>query len=162
MKYSPFVLLLAASLALSGCAGLGMNSSALAVQTGAAGTKPKTRPLVARPMPARPRSPEDFDVTTVEERKAAVTARPLPEAKRLGSTVASLGNPAEQGFWMKTPLVRTATRGRIVYPVTGTSVEVDLFPLDGPATGGSQVSLAAMRLLGAPLTALPELVVYGQ
>jgi hypothetical protein len=113
-------------------------------------------------LPPAPRSAEDFDVTTAQERKAAADAVPAPGAKRLCTTIASLGNPAEQGFWIKTPLVQGATKGRIEYPATGKSVEVDLIPLGGPATGGSQVSLAAMRLLGAPLTALPELVVFGQ
>jgi hypothetical protein len=149
---------IAVSLSLTACAELGLTPAAGPVATAPAPTTPVARPSV----PEAPRSAEDFDSTTAKERKAAVIAASAPGTPRLGTTIASLGNPAEQGFWMKTPLVKTATKGRIEYPVTGTSVEVDLIPLGGPATGGSQVSLAALRLLGAPLTALPELVVFGQ
>ena len=80
---------------------------------------------------------------------------------RLGSTVASLGDPSKEGFWVKTSLVSAPTSGRVVYVTSGRSVQVELIPLDGPAGGGSQISMAAMRLLDAPLTGLPELVVYG-
>lgn len=79
---------------------------------------------------------------------------------RLGITVASLGDPTAEGFWMKTPLVTSETAGRVVFTTSGRSVQVRLIPSGGPAGGGSQISLAAMRLLEAPLTGLPELVVY--
>jgi uncharacterized lipoprotein YajG len=75
------------------------------------------------------------------------------------STVASLGNPSRPGFWLETPLVSVPTKGRMLYLATGKSVVVDLIPTDD-ATGGSRISLAALRLLGAALTGLPELIVY--
>lgn len=103
---------------------------------------------------------EQFDTTTPEDRAAALETPPKAEDGRLGTTVASLGDPGEAGFWVKTPLVTEVTSGRIVYVTSGRSVQVELRPSGGPAGGGSQVSLPAMRLLDAPLAGLPELVVY--
>ena len=77
----------------------------------------------------------------------------------LGETVASLGNPAEQGFWLKTPLVSVETKGVVTDRATGRSASVTLLPIDGPATAGSRISLAALRVLEAPLTALVTLSV---
>ena len=115
-----------------------------------AGTRPQARPgTEAAAMDA----PAD-----VIEAAQPATATP-PASGRLGTTVASLGNAAEPGMWIKTPLVRQAGTGTITYPETGRSVEAQLIPLDGPPTAGSRVSLAAMQELGAPLTGLPELVV---
>nr|HRO15474.1 hypothetical protein [Paracoccus sp. (in: a-proteobacteria)] len=66
----------------------------------------------------------------------------------------------QQGFWIKTPLVRSISKGRIVNPATGKSANVDLIPLSGPASAGSQVSLPAMQSIGAGLTDLPEVEVW--
>ncbi|APX11785.1 hypothetical protein [Tateyamaria omphalii] len=79
----------------------------------------------------------------------------------LGRTVASLGNAAEPGLWLKTPLVSVEQPGRVYYDATNTTVDVTLIPIDGPATAGSRLSLAAMQALGAPLTGLPEVDVFG-
>jgi hypothetical protein len=84
-----------------------------------------------------------------------------PSDGRLGNTIATLGDPGEGGFWLKTPLVSSAQSGRVVYVASGRSVQVELRPLNGPSGGGSQISMQAMRLLDAPLTGFPELVVYG-
>lgn len=111
------------------------------------------------PRPAARATAAQLDTTTPEQRAAA--ARPAEAAEtKLGSTIASLGNPSEGGFWIKTPLVRQRGIGRIVDPATGKSAKVDLIPLDGPASGGSQVSLPALQLLGVSLTDLPTLEVY--
>ena len=111
------------------------------------------------PRPAARATAAQLDTTTPEQRAAA--ARPAEAAEtRLGTTIASLGNPSEGGFWIKTPLVRERGVGRIVDPSTGKSAKVDLIPLDGPASGGSQVSLAALQLLGVSLTDLPTIEVY--
>mgnify|MGYP006894101905 FL=1 len=111
------------------------------------------------PRPAARASAAQLDTTTPEQRAAA--AKPAEAAEtRLGTTVASLGNPSEGGFWIKTPLVSERGIGRIVDPATGKSAKVDLIPLDGPASGGSQVSLPALQLLGVSLTDLPTLEVY--
>ncbi|GGX56893.1 hypothetical protein GCM10007385_27100 [Tateyamaria omphalii] len=79
----------------------------------------------------------------------------------LGRTVASLGNAAEPGLWLKTPLVSVEQSGRVYYAETNTTVDVTLIPIDGPRTAGSRLSLQAMQALGAPLTGLPEVDVFG-
>jgi hypothetical protein len=75
----------------------------------------------------------------------------------LGVTVASLGDPAQPGLWMKTPLVRAERAGQVRYG--GQVVAVTLIPLDADPGAGSQLSLQAMRSLGAPLTELVEVSV---
>lgn len=107
--------------------------------------------------PASSRSVAQLDASAAE--KAAATA-PTATGGRLGTTIASLGDATEGGFWIKTPLVTAPGKGRIVDTATGRSVNVDLLPLAGPASAGSQVSLPALTTLGADLTDLPELEVY--
>ena len=80
-----------------------------------------------------------------------------PGGRLLGTTVASLGDPTRAGFWIETSLVSERRTGRLVYSATGKSAEVELIPAGG---GSSRVSLAALRLLEAPLTDLPVLQVY--
>ena len=110
------------------------------------------------PRPAARATPAQLDTTTPEQRVAAAQA-PATAETRLGTTVGSLGNPSEGGFWMKTPLVDAPVQGRIVNPATGKSAQVEVRPLSGSGTG-SQVSLPALQLLGVPLTDLPTLEVY--
>ena len=73
------------------------------------------------------------------------------------TTVASLGEVARPGLWMRTPLVTAPMRGRVTDDTTGASVVLDLIPLDAPPGAGSRMSLAAYQALDLPLTALPEL-----
>lgn len=110
--------------------------------------------------PVGARTADEFDTTTAEERAAAVATPAAATETRLGTTIASLGPPAEAGLWLSTGLVTEVAQGRVEYPAAGTSVALELRPSGGAATAGSQISLAAMRLLEAPLTGLPELVVY--
>lgn len=84
------------------------------------------------------------------------SAAPEVSVGTLGRTVASLGNAAEPGLWLKTPLVQTERPGTVYYPVNNKSVKVTLIPIEGPVTAGSRLSLQAMQELGAPLTGLPE------
>ena len=100
-----------------------------------------------------------LDVATPQERLAATQLVTLTSSKSLGSTIASLGNPAETGFWLKTPLVDKTQPGQIVSKETGNSVNVTLMPLETQGSG-SQVSLSAMLLLGVSLAGLPEIKVY--
>ncbi len=88
-------------------------------------------------------------------------AAPEMSVGTLGRSVATLGNAAEPGLWLKTPLVRATRPGRVHLPQTGKSVAVTLIPIEGPATAGSRLSLAAMQALGAPLTDLIEVDVFG-
>ncbi|MBO9464436.1 hypothetical protein J7443_04265 [Tropicibacter sp. R15_0] len=133
-------------------------------------TRPKARPgeldvsaTVApeRKPPAGARTVEQFDTTTPEEREAAAVA-PVETGgeKFLGETVASLGDPTKPGFWLETPLVSSPKQGRVMYTGSGKSAQVDLIPIEGPDTAGSRISLAAMRLIEAPLTDLPTIEVY--
>ncbi len=124
-----------------------------------------TAPAVEAPGPSaavRPpqnaRTVDDFDTTTAAE-KAAATA-PARGGRALGTTIASLGAAGEPGFWLKTPLVSVPGPGRVAYPANGKSVKVDLLPLAGAPGAGSRMSLAAMRVLEAPLTGLPEVQVF--
>lgn len=124
--------------------------------------RPQARPgagtsAVAPPETAR--TAEEFDTTTREQREAAAAADTAGDAL-LGRTVVSLGDPARPGFWIETPLVTSATSGRVVFAGTGQSSQVDLIPIDGPPTAGSRMSLAAMRLIGVPLTGLAEVEVF--
>jgi hypothetical protein len=75
----------------------------------------------------------------------------------IGITVASLGNPAEAGLWLKTPLVIAEQSGRVIYK--GKTAVVTLIPIEGVATAGSRMSLQAFQALGAPLTDLVEVKV---
>ncbi len=102
------------------------------------------------------RTVEDFDTTTEAQREEA-TAQASGDGTSLGTTVASLGDAAVPGFWLETPLVSQPTTGRVRNPATGRTVQVDLRPISG---GSSRISLAALRLLEAPLTELVTLEVF--
>lgn len=97
--------------------------------------------------------------TTTEAEKEAATNVPAPASGLLGETVASLGDPTKPGFWLKTPLVDTEQEGRIERE-GGAVAQVTLIPLDGAGSGGSQISLSAMRALDIGLTDLATLKVY--
>ena len=104
---------------------------------------------------------EAFDTTTEAQRIAATTPDEAQE-EALGTTVASLGDPADPGLWLETPLAAAVRPGRVALPGTDRSVQVELRPIDGPATAGSRLSLPAIRLLGISLSDLPEVEVYGR
>lgn len=101
------------------------------------------------------RTVEEFDTTTEEQRDAAVAT--APAGNSLGTTVATLGDASIPGFWLETSLVSAPTTGRVRNPATGRTVQVDLRPSEG---GSSRISLAALRLLEAPLTELVTLEVF--
>ena len=109
------------------------------------------------PPPEDARTIEDFDTTTVEQREAATSTTIEQDLNSLGTTVASLGDAASPGFWLETSLVSAPTPGRVRNPATGRTVSVELRPLAG---GSSRISLAALRLLEAPLTELVTLEVF--
>ncbi|MCT4607971.1 MAG: hypothetical protein N4A70_02045 [Pelagimonas sp.] len=136
----------------------------VAQSTGDEAIRPQARPgaLSSAPKPpAGARTVEQFDTTSAQDRREAAKAPVQPAAeKALGETVASLGDPSKPGFWLETPLVSAATKGRVLNPTTGKSAQVDLLPIDGPASAGSRLSLAAMRLIEAPLTDLPTIQVF--
>lgn len=114
----------------------------------------------APPPPPAAKTVQTLDTTTAEQRaEAAAPATPSATSKSLGTTIATLGSPTEPGFWLKTPLVKTETSGRVTNKANGKSSVVTLIPIDGPATGGSHMSLPAMRLIEASLTDLTEVEV---
>lgn len=97
----------------------------------------------------------------VEATEAGASALPDPTlppppgvGSSLGRTVVSLGDPAEGGMWLKTPLVTSEQPGQIRY--RGATVAVTLRPLNAEVGAGSQISVRAMQALGASLSELVE------
>lgn len=146
--------LLAAGLILSGC-GLFQGRDAPAESAAAERVSVTPPAPVAQRLPgtAAARSAADLDTTTAAERAAALGAGPVA-GQELGRVRVSLGSPAEQGFWLKSPLVADVRQGSVTLP-GGPTVAVELRPGEGAA----QLSLAAFRALGLPLTGLPEVIV---
>ena len=104
---------------------------------------------------------EEFDTTSEDDRAAALEgATSTGGDTDLGTTIASLGDVTETGFWLKTPLVSEPSAGRVQFTENGKAVAVDLIPLAGEPGAGSRISLAAMRLLEVDLTSLAELQVF--
>ncbi|MCC7320908.1 MAG: D-galactarate dehydratase [Rubellimicrobium sp.] len=154
----PIPALVAALLLLGGCAAL--SSPPGDAPAPVIDEAPEATLAAAPPPPPAARTAEEFDTTSAEQRAAATAAPAVAQEVRLGTTIASLGPPAEAGLWLRTGLVTGTVMGRVEYPATGKSVTLELRPSGGAAGGGSEISLAAMRLLEAPLTGLPELVVF--
>ncbi|KEO56123.1 hypothetical protein [Thioclava pacifica] len=139
---------------LAGCATLGLKPAPKAAAPASAPS-----PVVAPVPKPTATSAEALDTTTAAQR-AEAAERPAGGEARLGTTIASLGDPTQPGFWVRTGLVSAEAEGRIEDPKTGKSAKVTLIPSGKPAGAGSEVSLPALRLLEVPLTELPELVVY--
>ncbi|MBN2741073.1 MAG: D-galactarate dehydratase [Rhodobacteraceae bacterium] len=141
-------------LAVAGCAQLGItrNGPAPGLQSG---TSEAATPV---PKSSGPNA-ASLDTTTAAQR-AEAAQKPASGETKLGVTIASLGDPTDPGFWMRTGLVSVESKGRIENPKTGKSAKVTLIPSGKPAGAGSEVSLPALRLLEVPLTELPELTVY--
>lgn len=119
---------------------------------------PTPTPATSAPSPlalGEGRTAADLDQTSEAEKRAALATPKALSERALGSVVVSLGNPAEQGFWLRAPLVVSPGKGRVV-TASGQSVAVDLLP----GASGAQLSLAAFRALGLSLTDLPEVTVY--
>lgn len=152
---------LALGAVLSGCAGIEAGPE-VDVALPPDALRPEARPegLSAPPPPPAARTAEEFDTTT-EAQRAEAAATVAAGERRLGLTIASLGDPAEPGFWLVTPLVGAVQTGRVALPgAGGASVAVELRPSGGPPGSGSRISLAALRVLGVPLTSLPEVAVF--
>ncbi len=151
-------------LVLSGCSFLPSRPDAPSEIAGEDTIRPKPRPPSFAPLPPEDAvTLEDFDTTSGAERAAAADASADEQSEEaLGLTIAALGSPTQPGFWLETPLVSTRRPGRVVAVVGGTSVLVELLPIDGPEGAGSRISLAALRLLNVGLTGLHELQVFGR
>ena len=144
MMYKSLILM-SVALGLSGCAMMKPSKPDTAVA-------PMQRPVIGAGVAAAA-----LDQTTAAERAAAVAAKPAGGARALGSAVVALGSPAEQGLWVKSPLVVAKGKGRVVTE-SGASVAVDLLP----GSGAASLSLAAFRALGLGLTDLPEVTIYAE
>ena len=151
------VVLVAPVLVLGGCATL--HEAFGPASATEAGPEPAVETLdPTPPPPPAANTAAEFDTTTAEDRAEALAA-PEPAGERvLGTTLATLGAPADPGIWLKTPFVQSVTEGRVEYQ--GRSVNLELRPSGGAAGSGSRLSLPAMRLLEAPLTGVLELTVF--
>lgn len=157
----PIVLAACGSPSLSPISGLGGGKPVPAVASDRVVTPPVETldPTPPPPPPPRARTAQQFDTTSAEDRAAALDVKPpTPQERKLGVTVASLGSPADPGIWVKTPLVKSLVMGRVEVVATGKSANIEL----RPGTGGTQISLPAMRLLNVPLTDLPEIAIYAK
>lgn len=152
------IIILTAALALAGC----MQLPGAKSRTGAPNVPAAPAPITATalPPPTGATSADTLDTTTPEQKRQALAIPVKAAPKKLGETVASLGAPADPGFWLRTPLVSAKSQGRV--ELNGKSIAVELRPGNGPKGGGSQLSLAAFRALGLGLTDLPKVTVYGQ
>ncbi|MFA8385277.1 MAG: hypothetical protein ACEPO2_06600 [Pelagibaca sp.] len=141
---------------VAGCGALQVTPAAVPVDSDGQ-TRPQSRPDAVQRPPSTARTVDEFDTTSAEQRAAAAAPVEGPAERALGPTIVSLGNAAQPGFWLETPLVTAPAQGRVVYPASGKSVQVDLIPV---ADGGSRLSLPAMRLIEVPLTGLVEVEVF--
>ncbi len=116
---------------------------------------PVAAPVVAAPVLGEGVSASVLDQTTDAEKAAAVGGAGAAGERQLGRVVVALGSPAEQGFWLKSALIVTPAKGRVVTE-GGASVAVEL----RPGSGAALLSLAAFRALGLGLTDLPEVTVF--
>lgn len=144
--------------AVIGVSGGNAAAAAAAAEEARTGAIPDTIQVGSLERPAGSRTVAQLDASAAEK---AAAARPAAAGQRLGVTVASLGDATQKGFWIKTPLARAPGKGRIVNPANGKSVNVDLIPRGGALSAGSQVSLPALTTLGADLTDLPSIEVFG-
>lgn len=96
---------------------------------------------------------DTLDSTTPQER-AAAQAGDTAGGALLGETLANLGSPTEQGFWLRTGLVTKVQQGRVERADGSGAIKVELRPSGSAPGAGSQLSLAAFRALNAPLTEL--------
>ncbi|SHI41952.1 D-galactarate dehydratase [Wenxinia saemankumensis] len=132
-----------------------------AAQQAAIGAPPPVETLDLTPPPPPPAgatTADQFDTTTEEDRAEATAATAGGETQ-LGTTLATLGNPASPGIWIETPFVTSVTAGRVERS-NGEGINIELRPSGGQPGSGSEISLPAMQLLNLPLTAIEELTVY--
>ncbi|MEM7470808.1 MAG: D-galactarate dehydratase [Pseudomonadota bacterium] len=139
-----------AACVLSGCASL----QAPFIKPPFEDTTPVATPTPAEPVEIVGEGAAPVDPAAPVEGAAASTGA-------LGETIASLGDPTQPGFWLKTPLVQVQRPGRIE-GAGGAVVQVTLIPLGGEAGAGSEISLSAMRALNLSLTDLAPLQVYAR
>ncbi|MBS1304228.1 D-galactarate dehydratase [Loktanella sp. SALINAS62] len=135
---------------------------ATAPVTAPGGPAPTSAPVATLDPTPPPPPPEaavtvdEFDTTTDADKAAALEIT-TPVSATLGTTLVTLGSPADPGIWLKTPLVTALTHGRVTY--RSNEANVELRPSGGAVGSGSEMSLPAMRLLDIPLTEIAEVTV---
>ena len=132
---------------LAACNGIQLNSAILGGQGAPAAAGPQDP--VLQPAPG---------VEVAEAEPLAPASPTAPSFRGSATTVASLGDPSLPGLWMETPLV-AAEQQALIRSSRNTQVVVTLKPVPGAETGGSRLSIGAMRALGLPLTELAEVQV---
>lgn len=163
----PFLFSIAATLALAGCgdSGLGL------FKRGERGPEPVIQTPAktdVRPTERPDAPPLNAGGALTQEAAGAVSETALVEATKpverpeqdRGTTVASLGLLERDGFWLRTPLVSSEADGRVVLEPSGASVNLRLLPSGGESGSGSQLSIAAMQVLGVPITDLVTVRVF--
>lgn len=138
--------------AITGCAQM---QTAVAPATSSATVQSTAQPSGRGPVLGKGASAAAYDRTSQADKEAALAVKASAGERSLGKVAVSLGSPTEQGIWLKSPLVKTATKGRVV-TAAGKSAAVDLLP----GNGATQLSLAAYIALGLSLTSLPNVEVY--
>ncbi|GGA24458.1 hypothetical protein [Neptunicoccus cionae] len=164
---TPLLLTTIATLALAGCGDQGFGL----FKRGDKDAKPVAEAPVAPPEPAQSHP----DTTALnkggaltQDAAGAVSETALAEATKpverpeqdKGTTIASLGLLERDGFWLRTPLVSSEADGRVVVEGSGASVNLRLLPSGGESGAGSQLSIAAMQVLGVPITDLVKVQVF--
>ncbi len=161
MKHARFLIPPLLMLTVAACGGGFFGESNNVRAPGPGEIRPKPRPGGVDVLGAGAVTAEQFDTTTEAERLAATAGATGVEAG-LGRTIATLGNPADPGFWLETPLVDRIRPGRVVSVANGEAVQLELRPIGGDPGAGSRISLPALRLLGVGLTGLHELEVFAR
>ncbi|WP_259966828.1 hypothetical protein [Leisingera caerulea] len=129
---------------LAACEGIQLNSSVLNGRDA--------------PAPSEPQDPMLQPAPGVDVAEADPTMPAAPSFRGSATTVASLGDPSVPGMWMETPLV-AAEQQALIRTGRNTEAVVTLKPVPGAESGGSRLSISAMRALGLPLTELAEVQV---
>lgn len=140
--------------AIAGCAQV---KTAVAPVPSGATVQTTAQPSGRGPVLGKGTTAAAYDRTSQAEKQAALAVKSSASERSLGKVAVSLGSPTEQGIWLKSPLVKTASKGRVV-TAAGKSAAVDLIP----GSGATQLSLAAFLALGLDLTSLPNVEVYAK
>lgn len=154
-------LLVIAALVVTGCGDrrFGLFKRGEKTDAAVAAAPQNAEPLLESTTDAAPLTVAEASKVTPSALAAATKPVTRPEQDK-GTTIASLGLLERDGFWLRTPLVSSEAKGRVVVEKSGASVNVMLVPSGAEAGSGSQLSIAAMQVLAIPITDLVEVRVF--